>query len=93
MITIAKNIALFGAGLVVALASGTPALADDTELLLLNPDELTAPKPNIMFILDTSGSMTTVENTREIYDSALAFHRHLQPRHVVLDGSRRAAEL
>ena len=62
-----------GAGLLLAVAAGAPAVADDTELLLVNPNELTAPKPNIMFILDSSGSMTTVENTREIYDSALAF--------------------
>lgn len=73
MISIIKRSGLLGAGLVLAFAAGAPALADDTELLLVNPDELAAPKPNIMFILDSSGSMTTVENTREIYDSSLAF--------------------
>ncbi len=73
MITTTKKFGLFGTGLILALAGGGPAIADDTELLLVNPDELAAPKPNIMFILDTSGSMTSVENTREIYDSALVF--------------------
>ncbi len=73
MITTLRKTGQFGAGLLLALAIGAPALADDTELLLVNPDDLAAPKPNIMFILDTSGSMTTVESTREIYDSTLTF--------------------
>lgn len=53
------------------LLGGSPALADDTELLLLNPSATTQPKPNILFILDTSGSMTTLENTVQPYDSTL----------------------
>ena len=35
------------------------AVADDTELLLLNPTAPVASKPNILFVLDTSGSMST----------------------------------
>ena len=73
MITTFRKSGQFAAGLLLALLSGAPALADDTELLLVNPDDLAAPKPNIMFILDTSGSMTTLESTREIYDSTLTF--------------------
>ncbi|HEX5788570.1 MAG TPA: PilC/PilY family type IV pilus protein [Woeseiaceae bacterium] len=73
MITTFRKTGTLCAGILVALACGTPAVADDTELLLINPDDLTAPKPNIMFILDTSGSMTTVEKTREIYNSATVF--------------------
>ena len=42
-----------------ALLAGMPAIADDTELLLINPDPSNNPKPNVMFILDSSGSMTT----------------------------------
>lgn len=53
----------------VALLAGTPAIADDTELLLINPDPSQNPKPNVMFILDTSGSMTTTQETIEPYDS------------------------
>lgn len=56
-------------GLLVALTSGAPALADDTELLLVGPNQSPSPKPNILFILDSSGSMSTEENTREVYDS------------------------
>ncbi len=44
-----------GCGFLLGLASGTPVLADDTEILIgaqLNPGQ-----PNILFIIDTSGSM------------------------------------
>lgn len=60
------------AGLYVLL-SGAPALADDTELLLLNPSAASQPKPNILFILDTSGSMGTFEDTIEPYDSSNSY--------------------
>ena len=58
-------------GCAVALLAGVPAIADDTELLLINPDPSKNPKPNVMFILDTSGSMTTMESTIEPYDSVV----------------------
>lgn len=60
-------------GFVLALLTGNPALADDTELLLINPDPTQNPTPNVMFILDTSGSMTTTEVTNEPYDSSAAY--------------------
>ncbi len=54
----------------VSLLAGMRVLADDTELLLINPDPASNPKPNVLFILDTSGSMgrTTVTTTRP-YDN------------------------
>jgi len=55
------------AGLMLALTCGTPAVADDTELLLINPD-VAQQKPNVMLIIDSSGSMGTLENTTEVYD-------------------------
>jgi type IV pilus assembly protein PilY1 len=70
---------IVSAGLLLALVGGAPAVADDTELLLVNPNLAEAPKPNIMFILDTSGSMTSIESTREIYDSSLAFTGDCDP--------------
>ncbi|MDH3751742.1 MAG: hypothetical protein OEU40_14190, partial [Gammaproteobacteria bacterium] len=51
-----------------ALLTGIPAVADDTELLLINPDPTQNPKPNVMFILDTSGSMTTTQDTNAPFD-------------------------
>ena len=58
---------------IFAMLSGAPAVADDTELLLVVPDPNNIPKPNVMFILDTSGSMTTIENTAVPYNSALIY--------------------
>ena len=55
-------------GLTLAIVSGAPALADDTELLLIAPPDPDQVKPNVMFILDTSGSMTTEQDTSRPYD-------------------------
>ena len=55
-------------GMTLALVSGAPALADDTELLLVTPTDDTQLKPNVMFILDTSGSMTEINKTGAPYD-------------------------
>ena len=57
----------------IALLAGAHAMADDTELLLITPDPRFNPKPNVMFILDTSGSMGTLENTIEPYDSTQTY--------------------
>jgi type IV pilus assembly protein PilY1 len=56
-----------------ALLAGMPAIADDTELLLINPDPSNNPKPNVMFILDTSGSMTTTQTTIQPYDGNVIY--------------------
>ncbi|MDH3716282.1 MAG: hypothetical protein OET44_20835, partial [Gammaproteobacteria bacterium] len=68
-----QKLAWMTTGLGVALLAGAPAVADDTELLLINPDPTQNPKPNVMFILDTSGSMTTTETTIDPYDSAVTY--------------------
>jgi len=57
----------------IAMLTGLPAVADDTELLLVNPDPSQNPKPNVMFILDTSGSMTETQDTIEPYDSTVTY--------------------
>ena len=56
-----------GAGLLLALTVAAPAWADDVELLLSTPASSNAAKPNILFIIDSSGSMTTVENSQQPY--------------------------
>ena len=48
-------------GLTLAILSAGPALADDTELLVVTPPDPAQLKPNVMFILDTSGSMSSVQ--------------------------------
>jgi len=55
-------------GLMLVLFSGSPLLADDTELLLVAPPDPDELKPNVMFILDTSGSMESEQITGEPYD-------------------------
>ena len=67
-----KNTTGTVSGLLLALLAGAPVLADDTELLLVDPNNV-APKPNIMFIVDSSGSMTTQEQTQEPYDSTITY--------------------
>ncbi len=61
-----------GAAMLLTLLVGNTAIADDTELLLVNPGNA-VPKPSILFILDSSGSMSTLENTRQIYNSSIAY--------------------
>ena len=67
---------------VAALLVGAPAVADDTELLLINPDPSKNPKPNVMFILDTSGSMTTQQTTVEPYDGNTTYGGDCDPNRV-----------
>ena len=59
-------------GLTLAVIAGAPAMADDTELLLVDPNTV-QPKPNIMFIIDSSGSMTSQEQTQEPYNASLIY--------------------
>ena len=61
------------AGLILALSSASPALADDTEILLIDPNKANRPKPNIMFIIDSSGSMGDEVDTKEQYNSAVIY--------------------
>ena len=60
------------AGMLLAVTCGTPALADDTELLLINPDKAQQ-VPNVLLIIDSSGSMGDPEQTREVYDYTTAY--------------------
>ena len=67
---------------VAAMLVGAPAVADDTELLLINPDPTKNPKPNVMFILDTSGSMTTTQTTAEPYNGNQVYAGACDPNRV-----------
>ena len=70
------------AGCAFALLIGIPAVADDTELLLINPDPTQNPKPNVMFILDSSGSMTTEQDTTAPYDGTQTYAGDCDPDRV-----------
>ena len=61
------------AGILLALTTGAPVVADDTELLLVTPSSAQELEPNILFIIDTSTSMDSVEETIEPYDSTLSY--------------------
>jgi type IV pilus assembly protein PilY1 len=63
------KITSIGASLLLTILTGMPAIADDTELLIVDPGSTGATPPNIMFILDTSGSMGDPVDTTEPYDS------------------------
>jgi hypothetical protein len=67
MKTVFQKTTWMSAGLLLALTCGMPAIADDTELLLINPDE-SQQIPNVMLIIDSSGSMGNTEETKEVYD-------------------------
>ncbi|MEO1201354.1 MAG: hypothetical protein AAFX10_01515 [Pseudomonadota bacterium] len=55
-------------GMIVGgLLVGAAALADDTEILLVDPEQ--PPKPNVLFVLDTSTSMASAVETNESFDS------------------------
>ncbi len=61
------------AGLLLGLLAGSPVLADDTELMLLTPATTEDSKPNILFILDTSGSMDEEVRTQVPYDHSTTY--------------------
>jgi len=73
MNTRTRNVTWICAGILFALTAGSPAVADDTELLLATPPAAANNKPNMLFILDTSGSMNTVEETIEPYDFSQSY--------------------
>jgi len=73
MMALKRSITGICAGVSLVMAAAAPVLADDTELLLVNPGTTSQNKPNILFILDTSGSMDTVESTIEPYDSSITY--------------------
>ncbi len=59
---------------VMALALGAVALADDTELFVTRTDPQAATdQPNVLFLIDTSGSMDTQVLTQAPWDPALSY--------------------
>ena len=68
-----KHVAWAIAASVLTLLIGSPAWADDVELLVSTPGASNAAKPNILFIIDSSGSMTTIERSQEPYDASTTY--------------------
>jgi len=63
-----RHFAWATASALITMIIASPAWADDVELLLSTPTASIAAKPNILFIIDSSGSMTTIETSQEPYD-------------------------
>ena len=77
-----RNIIGTCAGILLALTAGAPVVADDTELLLATPATAQDNKPNILFILDTSGSMRSVEETITPYNFEQTYSGDCDPDRV-----------
>src|SRR5262245_61329921 len=58
-------------GITLAVFCGSPALADDTEIFV---GQQSGARPNILFILDTSGSMDSQVSTQPPYDPATTYN-------------------
>ncbi len=69
--TIKRKISCLGIASALTLVIAAPVMSDDTELLLSTNQ--TAAKPNILFLVDTSGSMNSLEHTLAFYESTLTY--------------------
>ena len=49
------------------------AAADETEIFVGTGNAVTAQRPNILFVIDTSGSMSTAVLTQEPFDPAITY--------------------
>ena len=79
------------AGFLLAMMAGTPAVADDTELLLVPPPSSNLTKPRIMFIIDTSTSMESNEDTPIPYNQAQTYSGECDADAIYLCHRRRDA--
>ncbi len=68
-----KQTAWASVGVAIALLSGAPLWADDTELFLVTPSGNQNFNANILLILDSSGSMGTEEEVNAPYDSTAVY--------------------
>ena len=83
MIVRTKRNTWFVAGMLWALVSGLPAaMADDTELFIGDTTQFPQNQPNILFILDTSGSMNTNVTTQTVWDPMVSFPGSCDPTRV-----------
>ena len=69
-------------GMIWALVTITPALADDTELFVGDVTQFPQVTPNILFVIDTSGSMGTAVETQAAFDPAVTYSGSCDPARV-----------
>jgi type IV pilus assembly protein PilY1 len=77
-----KRFALVGVGALIGVACALPAVADDTELFVGVPNVVNTSQPNILFIIDDSGSMGDLVRTQPNYDPAQTYAGSCDPTHV-----------
>jgi type IV pilus assembly protein PilY1 len=70
---IQKHLRWLGAAALGALCTSGAALADDTELFVGVPNAASQARPNILFVIDNSGSMATDVRTQPNYDPAQTY--------------------
>jgi type IV pilus assembly protein PilY1 len=79
---ITKRLTWVGVGALLGIASMTPAAADDTELFVGVANAVNAAQPNILFIIDDSGSMGQLVRTQQPYDPLQTYAGSCDPSHV-----------
>ena len=72
MILSKARMSWLGLGALWALTSGLPAVADDTELFIGNSLGSQA-RPNILFVIDNSGSMGSLVLTQDGFDGSTTY--------------------
>ncbi len=68
-----RSLATLAAAATVVLLASAPARADDTELFVGAAVAAAPSRPNILFVMDTSGSMDTNVQSQVPYDPAVTF--------------------
>lgn len=67
------RLSAFSLGLILSLGISVPVQADDTEIYRVDSNVAGSAQPNILFILDTSGSMDTDVDTVPAFDSSTVY--------------------
>jgi type IV pilus assembly protein PilY1 len=68
-----KKLVWAAVGALWTLVASGPAMADDTELFVGSSSAQPQAKPNILLVIDNSGSMDTNVATQDVYDPATAY--------------------
>jgi len=78
------------AGLLYGLTAGVPLHAEDTEIYVGLSNTQSAAEPNVLFVIDTSGSMTsavTITNPTVVYDPATPYAGTCQTDRIYWDSN------
>ena len=71
-----RRVAAFIGGALYGLTAASPVLADDTEIYVGLANTATGSKPNVLFVIDTSGSMdtdVTITTSTAAYNPAVTY--------------------